>query len=212
MQWLWSVTTGEVDFMVLPAEGEGGCMINSQLGEIGFGLLDGEVGFMTLPTGGEGSTPHWGREWMKWLWYSYWESWFHGYSLLGERVGCMVSLRWGEGGLHGFSPLGERVVKWLWSSRWGSRFHGYSPLGKRVIAWFLPTVGEGGCMVTPRWGRGLSVCKVNSCFVCCCVRFSVANFVCPVVVVLILYLIMYFNLFWLLVSCYPFFFRYLVIS
>ena len=30
-------------------------------------------------------------------------------------------------------------------------------------------------MSPPHWEGGLSVCKVNSCFVCC-VRFSVANF------------------------------------
>ena len=48
------------------------------------------------------------------------------------EVGFMALAAGGEGGLHGYSPLGERV----------------------------------GCTVTPHWGRRLTACKVNSCFVC----------------------------------------------
>ena len=70
------------------------------LGGDGYGLPAGEVGFMV--------TPCWGRGWVRWLWSSYWGSWFHGtpcwgeggllgYSPLGQRVGCMVTPHWGRG-------------------------------------------------------------------------------------------------------------------
>ena len=64
----------------------------------------------------------------------------------------------------------------------------------------LPAGGEGSAWLSPRWGRGLSVCKVNSCFVCCCVRFSVADFVCPVVVVF--NFIFYYVFQFVLVACF----------
>ena len=83
-------------------------------------------------------TLHWGRGWVFWLLptgevglmvNSRWGSWFQGYSPLGERMGCMITPRWGEGG-----------------------FYIYFPLWKLVL-WLLPA-GEVGFRVTPSWERG----------------------------------------------------------
>ena len=112
----------------------------------------------------------------------------------------------GEGGRFGYSPLGSCSFHWaawfqlllsrLWSSRWGSLFHVTPPLGERVgemvmvfllgklVSWCCPMGERVGHMITPHWGRGLTICKANSCFVClfCCVGFHWPIFVCPVVV------------------------------
>ena len=115
-------------------------------------LPTGEVGFMV--------TSHWG-------------SWFQGYSLLGERVGCMGTPPGGEGGLHGFFLLGKlvygyfplgKLVSGLLPAGGEGGLHGYSLLGGegglrgyfllgKLLLWLL-TAGEVGFMVTPRWGRG----------------------------------------------------------
>ena len=99
-------------------------------------------------------------------------------SLVGERVGEMVMVF-----------LLGKLVSWLLTTGGEGGLHSFSLLGERS-----------GCMVIPRWGRGLSVCKVNSCFACCCVRFSVANFVCPVVVVF--NFIFYYVFQFVLVACF----------
>ena len=136
------------------------------------------------------------------LWYSMLgERRVHGYFPLGLPAG-------GEGGFM-LTPCWERGwVKWLWSSHWGSWFMVTPRWGRGWVAWFLPAGGEGGCMVTPHWERGLSVCKVLFVVV---LDFLWLILSVPWLWFSILYFNMYFNLFWLLVSCDPFFFRYLVI-
>ena len=65
-------------------------------------------------------------------------------SPLGERVGCMITPRWGRGWVSCYVSLGEGGLL------------GYSPLGERV-----------GCLVIPAGGEtGFTICKANSCFVC----------------------------------------------
>ena len=119
-----------------------------------FGLVS-KLGCMVTPCSGRG--------WVAWLLPAGGEGGLHGYSPLGERVGCRVTSRWGswfygyfllgklvsgllpaggEGGLHGYSPLGERVGCMV-TSRWGSWFYCYFPLGK-LVSGLRPAGGEGG--------------------------------------------------------------------
>ena len=96
-------------------------------------------------------TPRWGRGWVFGLLparevglmvTSHWESWFQGYSPLGERVGRMITPCWGEGGSFWLLSTGE--VGLMVTSDWGSWFQGYSPLGGegRVLRSLL--TGDGG--------------------------------------------------------------------
>ena len=67
----------------------------------------------------------------------------YGYFLLGDLVSRLLHAG-GEGGLHDYPLLGERVG-FLVTSRWGSWFNGYFPLGK-LVSGLLPTGGEGGLL------------------------------------------------------------------
>ena len=77
--------------------------------------------------------------WVEWLCPAGGEGELHGYSPLGERVGCMVTPHWGRG-----------WVAWLLTTGGEGGLHGYFPLGKFVL-WLLPTGRGVGCMVTFCW-------------------------------------------------------------
>ena len=101
--------------------------------------------------------------WVLWLLPTGGEGGLHGYSLLGERVGCRVNSHWVVSFwllplrklVSGLLPAGWRGwVTWLLTagevgfivaSCWGSWYQCYSLLWEWV-----------GCMVTPCWVRGLA--------------------------------------------------------
>ena len=105
---------------LLPAGGEGGLHGDFPLGKLLLWLLPvGEVGFRV--------TPRWG-------------SWFYIYFPLEKFVSGLFPTG-GEGGLHGYSPLGERMgcmgtpfwgrgwVAWLLPAGGEGKLHDYSPAG-----------------------------------------------------------------------------------
>ena len=128
-----------------------------------------------------------------------------------ERVGKIVMVFLLGKLIYGYSSLRERVGEMIMVFPVGKLVYGYSPLRDLV-----------GCMLSPLWGRGWVygysplgervICNVNSVLFVAVLDFLLLILSVPWLWFSILYFILYFNLFWLLLSCYPFFFRYLVIS
>ena len=120
----------------------------------------------------------------------------------GERVGCMIIPHWGEGGRKDYGLPAREVGLWSLPAGGEGGLHDHSSLGERVgemvmvfplgelVSWFLPAWGvgglhavsplgergEGGGVILPTGGEGYLFVKLILVFVCCCVRFSVANF------------------------------------